>query len=169
MCRGDFGQAFRHANMHCFTMLPKGAVVALAELVDVVPTEVMLTRELASDLEINLGDYSFGRFAWRLENIRALPQPYFIAGHQGFFDVPEELDASPNTQDPPHGQSLVGMLVRVPTKSNPNHYWWVKCVAHTDGFVKVCGWPSAGRSWWVRIDQVTRAVNPHDTKTTFPL
>lgn len=98
MCRGDFGQPFRAANLHSFTMLPKGAVVAVAELVEVVPTEVMLKSELVGDLEMNLGDYGINRFAWRLENIRALPQPYFIVGHQGFFDVPDALANLPNVE-----------------------------------------------------------------------
>jgi hypothetical protein len=91
MCRGDFAEAFRTANLHSFTMLPKGAIVAVAELVEVVPTEVMLRSELVGPLEMELGDYGVNRFAWRLENIRALPQPYFIAGHQGLFDVPDQL------------------------------------------------------------------------------
>ncbi len=91
MCRGDFGQPFRAANLHSFTMLPKGAIVAVANLVEVVPTEVMLQCKLVGDLEMNLGDYGINRFAWRLENIQALPEPYFISGHQGFFDVPDAL------------------------------------------------------------------------------
>ena len=91
MSRGDFRQTFSAANLHSFTMLPKGAVVAVAELVEVVPTEVMLKAGRVGDLEMNLGDYGINRFAWRLENIRPLPQPYFIAGHQGFFDVPDAI------------------------------------------------------------------------------
>lgn len=69
-------------------MLPKGAIVAVADLTEVVPTEVMLKSELVIDLEMNLGDYGINRFAWRLENVRSLPTPYFITGHQGFFEVP---------------------------------------------------------------------------------
>jgi hypothetical protein len=91
MCRADFGQRFRAANLNCFSMLPKGAVVAVAELVEVLPTEIMLKRGIVSDLEMNLGDYGINRFAWRLENIQPLREPYFIAGHQGLFDVPDEI------------------------------------------------------------------------------
>jgi hypothetical protein len=87
MCRGDFAQPFKAANLFSFTMLPKGAIVAVADLVEVVPTEVMLECDLVGELEMKLGDYGINRFAWRLENIRALPRPYFIAGRQRFFNV----------------------------------------------------------------------------------
>jgi hypothetical protein len=90
MLRGDFYQPIRNAHIYSFMMVPKGAIVAVAELVEVVPTEIMLHGERVGDLEMNLGDYGINRFAWRLGNIRPLRQPYFIAGHQGFFNVPDE-------------------------------------------------------------------------------
>lgn len=87
MCRPDFSEPMRAAGYGAFERLPFGAVVAVAELVEVMPTEVMLKCELVGELEMNLGDYGINRFVWRLENIRALPQPYYVAGHQGLFDV----------------------------------------------------------------------------------
>ena len=85
-----FKATFDAARLYSFAMLPKGAIVAVADLVEVVPTEVMLECDLVGDLERQLGNYSPNRFAWRFENIKRLRQPYFLAGHQGIFNVPEE-------------------------------------------------------------------------------
>lgn len=91
MCRGDFRDKFQAARLYSFTMLPKGAIVAVAELDEVVPTEVALHCKIIGALEMELGDYGINRFVWRLKNIRPLKQPYFIAGHQGFFDVADTI------------------------------------------------------------------------------
>ena len=88
MLRGDFKQAMERANLHSFTMLPKGAVVAVADLVEIVSTEMAWAKGLP-ELERLLGDYSQGRYAWRLANVRPLREPYFARGCQGLFDVPD--------------------------------------------------------------------------------
>jgi len=53
------------------TALPRGVIVAKAELVDVVPIEALSEAQLWGDSgwECELGDYSAGRFAWLLEKI----------------------------------------------------------------------------------------------------
>ena len=68
-----------------------GCVVAICELVEVVPTEVLLHCKLVSPMEFALGGYDPGRFGWRLENIKPLAQPLPWKGSQGFFDVPDHL------------------------------------------------------------------------------
>lgn len=64
--------------------LPLGVCVALCDLVAVDPTE--LVRDHLNDWEIAFGDYSPGRFAWKLANIRPIHSP-IIAGKQGLFEV----------------------------------------------------------------------------------
>ncbi|RYX84273.1 ASCH domain-containing protein [bacterium] len=64
--------------------LPLGAVVAIVDLVDCVPTET-LAPKLSLD-ETAFGNYTRGRFGWVLENVRKIePVPY--RGAQGFFTV----------------------------------------------------------------------------------
>lgn len=67
--------------------IPFGKVVAIVDLVDVVPVEQV--RDSLSEEERAFGDYSDGRFAWRLENIRALATPYDMRGRQGLFNIGE--------------------------------------------------------------------------------
>lgn len=109
--------------------LPLGAVVATADLVDVVPmvswtgaldgpavwaarlrtdegsTEAVLLRDQVNADEsiervgplpdsidvtdqIPFGDFRPGRFAWLLDNVRALPEPITARGHRGLRDCP---------------------------------------------------------------------------------
>lgn len=71
-------------------LLPFGSIVATAQIVDVVPTSVM--RPTISVLEASFGDYSQGRYAWLLDNVRPLSDPFPLAGRQGLFnaDIPPE-------------------------------------------------------------------------------
>lgn len=79
-------------NLVCFRLsevgfaepgLVYGAAVALVDLVDCVPTESL------GDLgpEGFWGDFSEGRFAWKLENVRRIWPPIKVPGKQGFFRV----------------------------------------------------------------------------------
>lgn len=87
--RESFYRPFLDANLHSFFLLPKGAIVAVAHLEKIVSTTVM--AEFSDELELDLGDYSAGRFAWHLTNIQPLKQPCFITGRQGLFDVPDGI------------------------------------------------------------------------------
>lgn len=61
--------------MRNFDAIPQGCIVAFATLVDCIPTED-IRKELYGQ-EIMWGDYSDGRYAWRLQNIEAIvPYPY---------------------------------------------------------------------------------------------
>ena len=88
------------------TVLPFGAVVCICNLVDCVPVETLShlpqairfpalwTFNLArrfSWIERDMGDYSPGRFAWILKDIRPLKTPLPWKGGQSFFTVPDEL------------------------------------------------------------------------------
>jgi hypothetical protein len=68
--------------------LPFGAIVALARLVDVVPTEQLATH--VGDVEALYGNYGPNRFGWLLADIEPLAVPVPFTGRQGLFHVPEE-------------------------------------------------------------------------------
>lgn len=61
--------------------LPLGAIVAIADLVDCIE----ITEEFVSRLSIQekaFGDFTVGRYAWQLENIKMLKEPIKEKGHQ---------------------------------------------------------------------------------------
>ena len=66
--------------------LPLGAIVAVAVVTDVGRTEHI--SPVISALERHLGDYTPGRYAWMLRNIRPLPEPVPLMGRLGLFHVP---------------------------------------------------------------------------------
>lgn len=71
--------------------LPLGAFVAVVDLVDVVPTESFRNGGLTT-LELFLGDYSPGRFAWKLERVRRLDPPIPYRGQQGLWPIKDARD-----------------------------------------------------------------------------
>ena len=66
--------------------LALGAIIAVVDLTQVQPTEFLIGR--LSGLEHYYGDYSPGRFAWRLDNVRRLANPVPFKGSLGLFDIP---------------------------------------------------------------------------------
>ncbi|MCI0729665.1 MAG: DUF4326 domain-containing protein [Chloroflexi bacterium] len=64
--------------------LPLGCVVAVVELTGIFQTEAI--RDRLTGQERRFGDYNVGRFAWRLENVRRLPEPVLTRGYQQLFD-----------------------------------------------------------------------------------
>lgn len=89
--------------------LPRGAVVAIATLVDCRPTTTeaapgkrgwsayvgdKLTYWDLTPQERAFGDYLLGRFAWLLADVRRLPKPIPAKGAQGLWkwDVPEGVE-----------------------------------------------------------------------------
>lgn len=71
-----------------------GAIVAIATLADVVPTNYLLDSDSGGRYtsELPYGDFSHGRYAWLLEDIQALSEPFPISGHQGLWNV--EIDVA---------------------------------------------------------------------------
>jgi hypothetical protein len=73
--------------------LPRGKVVAVAELVDV--GRISSPEALGYVLGANevIGDYTRGRYAWVLDNVRPLPEPIPARGAQSlwWWDAPAEL------------------------------------------------------------------------------
>lgn len=78
--------------------LPLGAILAVADLVDVRCTSMKLRAEVLAQTitpnEIKFGDYGSGRYAWFLENVQALPEPIYCNGALGLWDVPPEIVAA---------------------------------------------------------------------------
>lgn len=71
--------------------LPFGAIVAVVGLVDCI--EISPTNAPTGD-ERSFGDYTPGRFMWKTVDLRRLPSPVPYAGHQGLFDLPDEIVAA---------------------------------------------------------------------------
>lgn len=67
---------------------PLGSVVAVAVLVECVPT-VPLTDGLER-LELACGDFAPGRWAWHLEQVHPLPAPVPARGRLGLWEWGEE-------------------------------------------------------------------------------
>ena len=89
--------------------LPRGTVVALAQLVDVLPTESVRDRIEAQELAY--GDYSDHRFAWVLEEIDELVMPVPARGYLGLWDcgsLPRTGAMAASTVSPAFARSADG-------------------------------------------------------------
>lgn len=64
---------------------PMGYVLATAELVDCIKITPELVATLSPD-ELALGDYALGRYAWKLANVKKLPEPIPAMGKQGLWN-----------------------------------------------------------------------------------
>lgn len=86
LCYAALGVAWRES-------LPRSAMVAVGELVDVQPAEAVAERLSRADRASAV--VAPGRFAWIFENVRALRRPIPMAGRQGLFNwkPPEDLHA----------------------------------------------------------------------------
>jgi hypothetical protein len=64
-----------------------GAVLAIGDL-----TEIYPTRELHLEMPVKLfGDFTPGRYAWRISNVKMLKTPYTLRGQQGLWDLPAHI------------------------------------------------------------------------------
>ena len=81
----------------------RGAVIAIADLVDCLKIDtadtyqgnmillynskgLLISQFYSSDNEITFGDYSKGRYAWKLENVEMLKVPIPAKGQQGLWN-----------------------------------------------------------------------------------
>jgi hypothetical protein len=90
-----------------FRDLPFGAIIAVCDLVTVLPTDIFRvgydypacdeTRNSTTrwstftDQELALGNFAPERCGWVLRNVRALPEPIPYRGKQGLWNVPAEI------------------------------------------------------------------------------
>jgi hypothetical protein len=70
-------------------LMPIGGIVAVADLVNVVPVECLAGP--ASEQELAFGDYSPRRFCWLLAGVRRLPELVPCKGALGLWTVPPEI------------------------------------------------------------------------------
>ncbi len=79
--------------------LPLGAIIGTVQLVDCEPiTDEMEYFLLAK--ERAFGDWAPGRYAWKLENPRALPEPIPCKGSLGLWRLPTDLEGQIAYQKP---------------------------------------------------------------------
>lgn len=64
-----------------------GEAVTLVNLVDCIPMSMLPRGAILN--EVPFGDYTLGRFAWRMEELRPLARGFAIKGMQGLFEIPE--------------------------------------------------------------------------------
>ena len=63
-----------------------GCAIALCDLTDCIKmTDEFLQQQ--SRTEILCGDWQVGRYAWKLENIQPIAEPFAVKGKQGLFDI----------------------------------------------------------------------------------
>lgn len=67
-----------------------GAVVCVVDVVDCIPTRHL--RGVIPDWEEFWGDFSdgesgMGRFAFKLQNVRVLQEPFYVRGQQGLWEL----------------------------------------------------------------------------------
>lgn len=90
--------------------LPRGAVLCIVDLIEIVPTEIIRGR--LTDVERGCGDYYDGRYAWRTKMIKVFEKPIPCDGHQGLWnwEPPPGLNfelSTVNSQLPLCGQGSV--------------------------------------------------------------
>lgn len=64
--------------------LPFGCVLAIVELVNVHRVENI--RDEIESMELRLGNYAEGRFAWEMKLLRLPPNPIPVRGQQGLWE-----------------------------------------------------------------------------------
>lgn len=69
-------------------VLPLGAIVCVVNLLDCIE---ITAANAPHGLERAFGDYTPGRFMWKTDDLRRLPEPVPYTGHQGLFEIPDDL------------------------------------------------------------------------------
>lgn len=85
-----FWESIKKGGYRIPYQLPLGVYLAIVDLVSVRATEDVVNR--ISGQERAFGDYSPGRFAWKLENVRRFPEPMPARGYQGLWDPLKDAD-----------------------------------------------------------------------------
>lgn len=96
----EFVEAQRRAGIHHF---PLGAIIGVATIVEVIRTEEVGHRAMGAPtpdaLDLKLGDYHAGRYAWRMAFASPLRERIPFKGRQSvLWDAPAELEAAIRAQ-----------------------------------------------------------------------
>lgn len=86
-----YREALACASIQHFDNLPLGVVLCIVDLTDIVTTESLKWK--ISQSEEQFGDYSSGRYAWKLENVQVLDQPIPCRGFQQLWDWRIDVDS----------------------------------------------------------------------------
>lgn len=78
-------KALERAQIFAPDLLPRGAILCVVDLVDVVSTNEC-NLQITAD-ELCFGEYDEDRYIWRTENLRRLAKPLPWRGAQGLFEV----------------------------------------------------------------------------------
>lgn len=72
----------------------RGHIVAVVELVDIVRVDGSVPRSMPAPMkhEMPFGDYSPGRFAWIMSNLRRLERPVPAKGALGIWQTPADVE-----------------------------------------------------------------------------
>lgn len=73
--------------------LPRGAIIGTAKLTEIKRVNMPPALMGATPSDIACGDWTPGRWVWRLDEARALPVPVPYTGRQGFFNATFEEPA----------------------------------------------------------------------------
>lgn len=72
---------------------PLGKILAVATLAGCEETQDIVRQGLSVQ-EVALGNYSPGRWGWKLEDLRRLPNPVACKGALGLWTVPQEIESA---------------------------------------------------------------------------
>jgi hypothetical protein len=99
--RAPFDERLRAHMVDDLDELPRGFILGVVDLVDCIRIDgdgclapgfpKISALEPLSEQERAFGDYSGGRWAWKLEAPRALRDPIRASGHQGLWTYPSGL------------------------------------------------------------------------------
>lgn len=81
---------------------PRGHIIAVCRLTDCAILGSILTDPVMGDdamrimggaaFERTFGDWTTGRFCWKLEDVQLLAEPVKVRGHLGLWTLPEEIE-----------------------------------------------------------------------------
>lgn len=86
-----FKAALARAGYKDDTELPRGQVIAVTRLLECVRTEKLVEEMLLKGDEVDFGDYSSGRFAFRTAGVRRLRAPIPMKGALSFWKMPQVI------------------------------------------------------------------------------
>jgi hypothetical protein len=80
-------RALQRGGIQDYRQLPRGAVIAIARVVDCVPASELLAGGL-SKRQQTFGDYGPGQWAWQLADVQQFAEPEPARGALGLWNCP---------------------------------------------------------------------------------
>lgn len=81
ICVKEFGSDYQRSML-------QSSILGTVKLGDIIPSEDHISLSLDDKIT---GDWSAGRFGWKLYDIQSLKEPIIIGGKQGFWNVDDTL------------------------------------------------------------------------------